>query len=164
MAKITDAALKAVIQQLAHMDLKSKESVCDDLFREQPNLLASVLVLSRMSESPQHVEVVLEILITAHLALNEAGVRIATISEDEQDRALQRLTASIKFTEGLAAGLVEQSIKQTVGFREEPWFQAYVFERLQSAAILESADEDSKYLILSALNLVGCIANAKETN
>jgi hypothetical protein len=84
------------------------------------------------------------------------------ITEDEQERELRRLSASIKFTADMEPELVNKSIRQYVGFREEPWLLSYVSERMQGADILKSTDENSKYLILSALNIVGCIANAKE--
>ncbi|EXJ12949.1 hypothetical protein [Nitrincola nitratireducens] len=160
MTKITDVALTSAIQQLELMDSVAKAAVCDEIFFEQPNLLASVLVLARMSVSAQHVESVLEILIVIHLALKRAGVKIELITEEAQDRELKRLVASLKFREGLEPVSQDEAIKQSISFRKEPWLLSYVYARLQDSGILACLDEDSKYLNLSALNLVECVACA----
>jgi len=162
MTKVSDIALRDAVQQFAHLDMKAKEAVCDEIFMEQPNLLASVLVLTKMSASPLQIGAALEILIVTHLALKEAGVRIVKITEDEQEKQLRRLSASIKYTSGMEPHLVNESIRQYVGFREEPWLLSYAFARMQGAEILKSTDENSKHLALSTLNIVGCIANAKQ--
>lgn len=114
-----------------------------------------------MAVAPAHVEVVLEVLMVAHLALKASGQRIKTIAEADQERELQRLVASVKFAEGMAPDLVEASINQYDGFRNEPWLLAYVTALLQEHGVLFSTNENTKYVLLSALNLVGCIANAK---
>ncbi|MBW6509518.1 MAG: hypothetical protein K0A94_08225 [Desulfuromonadales bacterium] len=143
------------------MDRKDKEAICDEIFRDQPNLLASVLALTKMSISPAHVEVVLETLMVMHLALKESDERIQTITEEDQERELQRLTASLKFPEGMTPELTAESIKKYVGYQKEPWLLAYVIALLQDNKVLMSTNENSKYLVLSALNLVACVANAQ---
>ncbi len=97
-----------------------------------------------------------------HIALKESGERIKTITEKEQERELQRIAASVKFSEGMAPALMEESIKQYVGFQKEPWLLAYVIALLQRHGVLFGANENIKYVFLAALNLVGCIANAQE--
>ncbi|BBA34817.1 uncharacterized protein sS8_2872 [Methylocaldum marinum] len=161
MARITEKKLTYVIHLIREMDHKDKEVMCDEIFREQPNLLASVLVLTKMAVSPAHVEVVLKALMVAHLALRESGERIKTITDEEQEREFQRLAAWVKFAEGMAPALAAESIKQYVGFQKEPWLLAYVIALLQENGVLMSTNENSKYPVLSALNLVGCIANAQ---
>ena len=161
MTKITEVALKCAIQQVAHMDQNAKEAVCDEIFSEQPNLLASVLALTKWDISPLYVEVALEALMVTHVALRDSGERLRMITEAEQERELRRLTASVRFTEGLASGLADESIKQYIGFREEPWLFAYIVALLRDNGVLESANENSKYVVLAALNVVGCVANAQ---
>ncbi len=161
MTRITEGSLTSAIQLVKRMDHKEKEAICDELFREQPNLLASVLVLTKMAVSPAHVEVVLEALMVTHLALKESGERIKKITEKEQERELQRLVASVKFAKGMTPELTAASIKQYVGFQKEPWLLAYIIALLKKNGLLMSTDENSRYLFLSALNLVGCVANAQ---
>ncbi|WP_119627859.1 hypothetical protein [Methylocaldum marinum] len=161
MTRITEESLTSAIHLIQKMDRKEHEAICDEILREQPNLLASVLVLTKMAVSPAHAEVVLEALMVTHLALKGSGEKIKTITEEEQERELQRLVASVKFTERMAPALMAESIKQYVGFQKEPWLLAYIIALLQKNGMLLSANENSKYLFLSALNLVGCIANAQ---
>ena len=161
MTRITEGSLTSAIHLIQKTDRKGQEAICDEIFREQPNLLASVLVLTKIAVAPEHVEVVLEALMVTYLALKASSERINTITEEEQERELQRLVASLKFAEGMAPALMEESIKQYVGFQKEPWLLAYVIALLQRHGVLFSANENTKYVFLSALNLVGCIANAQ---
>lgn len=163
MSRITEATLASAIQQVADMDLGARERVCDEIFVEQPNLLASVLVLTKMAIPPPHIEVALEALMVMHLALKASGKRIRTITEEDQERELQRLVASVKFTEGLELPQVDESIRQYAGFRKEPRLLSYVMALLQDNGIFSIANEAAKYLVLSALNMVACIANARST-
>ena len=153
MSRITQASLVSAIKQIADTDPGARESICDEIFVEQPNLLASVLVLTKMDIPPRHVEMALEALMVMHLALKASGIE--TITEAEQERELQRLAASVRFSEGLKLPLVEESVSQYVGFQKEPWLL------LQDNGALSMTNEGSKYLILSVLNLVACVANAR---
>lgn len=157
MSRITQANLVSAIKQIADADPGAREAICDEIFVEQPNLLASVLVLTKMDIPPRHVEMALEAFMVMHLALKASGKRIETIKEEEQERELQRLVASAGFSEGLKLPQVEESISQYVGFQKEPWLLAYVVGLLQDNGVLSMANEDSKYLILSVFNLVACV-------
>ena len=88
MSRITQASLVSAIKQIADTDPGARESICDEIFVEQPNLLASVLVLTKMDIPPRHVEMALEALMVMHLALKASGIE--TITEAEQERELQR--------------------------------------------------------------------------
>lgn len=161
MPRITVESLMSAVQVIREMDRKDKEAICDEIFRDQPNLLASVLALTKMAISPAHVEIVLEALMVMHLALKESDERIQTITEEDQERELQRLMASLKFPEGMTPELTAESIKQYGGYQKEPWFLTYVIALLQDNGVFMSTNENSKYLVLSALNLVACVAKAK---
>jgi len=161
MNRITQATLASAIQRVSDMDLGARERVCDEIFVEQPNLLTSVLVLTKMAIPPPHIEVALEALMVMHLALKASGKRIRTITEEDQERELQRLVASVRFTEGLELPQVDESIRQYAGFQKEPWLLSYVVGLLQDNGVVSMANEDSKYLILSVFNLVACVANAR---
>jgi hypothetical protein len=76
MPRITVESLMSAVQAIKEMDRKDKEAICDEIFCDQPNLLAAVLVLTKMAVSPAHVEVVLEDLTVMHLALKESDENI----------------------------------------------------------------------------------------
>ncbi len=143
------------------MDLGQKEQVCDRIHAEQPNLLASVLALPRLRVSMQTVDVLLNVLIVLTLAVDNSGQSLATVTEVDQERELQRLVAIMRFSGGLDASSVAPSIQRTTAYRHESHILAYVFGSLQRAELTEITDEAAKYPILAAINLVNCIATAK---
>jgi hypothetical protein len=154
------AHLAAAIGAVAAMDIGQKEQVCDRIHAEQPNLLASVLVLPRLRVSMQTVDVLLNVLIVLTLAVDRSGQSLATVTEVDQERELQRLVAMMRFSEGLDASSMAQSIQQTTAYRHESFLLAYVVDTLQRAGLMVINDEAAKYPMLAAINLVNCIATA----
>jgi hypothetical protein len=106
---VSAADLAAAITTAASMGIREKEQVCDRIPAEQPSLLGSVLA--------QHV--LLHILIVLYLAIEQSGQVLAIVSEADQERELQRFTAAVRFTEGLAGDALAQSIEQTTAYRRE---------------------------------------------
>lgn len=158
---VSAAHLAAAIGAVAAMDLGQKEQICDRIHAEQPNLLASVLVLPRLKVSMQTVEIVLNMMIVLTLAVDKSGQRLATVTEVDQERELQRLVAMMRFSEGLDASSMAQSIQQTTAYRHESYLLAYVVDTLQCTGLAEIKDEAAKYPVLAAINLVNCIATAR---
>ena len=155
------ASLAHADKQHLGMSVGEKERFFDEIFNEQPMLLSSVLVLPRMGVEAKYVEAVLNVLLVIHLALKRSGSRLKSITEREQEQELQRFVGAAKFADGLDQHLTEESIKQYVGFRKEPLLMAYVCSALEDTGIHADPDENCKYALMSAFNLVGCIANAQ---
>ena len=162
MATISQGNLMCAIKKAQKMNIPEKERVCDEILIEQPNLLASVLVLNNMGNTLEEVEVLLNILIVLHLAVKESGVRIEKVSEEAQERQLNMLAAIIKFTEGMDSRFVDISINQYFVSQDEKILLAYVLSAMKDAKFFENKKECSKYLIMAGLNLVKCIINAKK--
>lgn len=162
MAKLNENDLATAALQVRGMNQAQKEALADELFLTQPNLLASVLALMLSGNEPAHVDELLHILFVAHVALKSTGRTLRTITEQEQEAELNRMVAFIKFSEGLGIELLEESTKQHVARHREPYLFAYVLLALQESGILDSTREESKFLVMVALNLVGCIANAED--
>lgn len=160
---VSEAHLAAAIVAVKAMDLRQKEQVCDRIHAEQPNLLASVLALPRLGVSMQTVDVVLNILIVLTLAIDNSGQRLTTVAEADQERELQRLVAIVRFSEGLDAAAMGQSIQQTTAYKREGFLLAYVYDAIQRAGLAAVKDEAAKYAILAAINLVNCMATAKRS-
>ena len=158
---ISKSVLAAAIKRHETMSLADKEKVCDELFEQQPNLLGSVLVLPRMGVAAKYVDAVLTVLIVIHLAVNASGSRITTISEEIQERELQRFVGTAMFSDGLDQNLMAESLMQYEGFRMEPTLMAYVISILESTGIHADTNENTKYALMTAFTLVGCIANAQ---
>jgi hypothetical protein len=109
---VSAAHLAAAIGAVAVMDIGQKEQLCDRIHAEQPNLLASVLALSRLRVSMQTVDVLLNVLIVL-IVVDQSGQSLSKVTEDDQERELQRLVAMMRFSEGLDASAMAQSIQQT---------------------------------------------------
>lgn len=163
-SSVTIGHLAAAVKAAAAMSIKEKEQVCDTLYAEQPNLLASVLVLPSLGASMETVDVLLNILIVLHLAVETSGQVLAIVSEEDQERQLRRFTAAVRFTEGLDAGSFAQSIQQTTAYKKEKFLFAYVLDTMQRAGFSDEPSESAKYPMMAGINLVNCIANAKRIN
>lgn len=150
--------LKVAIGQLADMSMSEKEAELDIIYREQPNMLASVLVQQKMGNSLEQIEVLLHILLVIHLSLREAGVDIATVSEAMQEQQLRRLIGRVKFTEDLNQPTsAHTALSNMIDESPEKWLYAYTINEIQAAGFLDLTYENSKYLALCGLNLVNCI-------
>ncbi len=161
MLRVSKEDLSCAIEKVHAMDIKTKELACNDLFVQQPNLLASVLVQQQMGNSMNDVDSLLHILIVLHFATKKAGIIIPEVSEQEQDRQLEILKHSILFSQGMSLNLVESSISQYVSNHKEPVLLSYVLGAMQEAGFFKNKNEVSKYLIMAGINLVSCMADAK---
>jgi len=140
------------------MDLKRRVALADEIFAHQPNLLASVLVQQRMGASLQQIDVLVNILLVAYQAMKLSGHRWPVISEETQERCLQRLTGRARFAEALGPALLEKAVRDQIDAHGEPYLLAFAYGELRAHDLLAIRTEAEKYLVLAALNLVDCIA------
>lgn len=159
MAKVTAKNLAHALQKVQSLNIKDKESICDEIYKEQPNLLASVIVQKQLGNSLQDIDVLLNILIVLYLALNDAGISISKVTTEEQEHQLNILKSTILFSEGLSDNLVKSSVNQYISNHKEPILLSYVIKTMQAAGFFEKTYENSKYLAQAGMNLVDCIAN-----
>jgi len=162
MATITQDHLFRAIQIANNMSVKDKEFVCDEIFIEQPNLLASVLVQVKMGNTMEEVDVLLDILIVLYLAHKESGEKIERITEDEQEHELRIYAEVLKFTEGMDLIAVVSSFNQYFPSQDDRILFDYVVSKMKDARFFENQKECSKYLLMAGINLINCIRNAKK--
>lgn len=143
------------------MTLEEKEAVVDEIFNEQPSLLASVLVQGQMGSSPEQINVLLNVLIVAHLSLKTSGVKIQQVTEDLQDKELAKFVAVVNFSEGLNDSSINDSIDQYVRSQREKYLLAYAFNEINNSVGCSSEIESFKYFLLAGINMVNCISAAK---
>jgi hypothetical protein len=110
------------------------------------------------------VDVLVNILIVVHLAVENSGHVLASVLEDDIERELRRFTAMVSFTEGLDARSFSQSVQQTTAYRRETFLLAYVIDTMQRAGLVDQGDENMKIPVLVGINLVNCIATAKRSD
>lgn len=162
MKNVTAKNLAQAIHTIQPLSIKEKELICDEIYKEQPNLLASILVQQKLGNSLQDVDVLLQILMVLHLYLKIAGIVIPIISEQEQEYQLGLLKSTILFSNGLEDRLVNDSVNQYISSHNEPLLVAYAIETMRNAGFFEKREKNTKHLMIAGLNLVACIENVLE--
>jgi hypothetical protein len=158
MGLITQAVMVQATIDVNAMSAAQKVQLADEIFARQPNLLASILVLPRMGVSMLQLEVPLHVLLVTFQAMKRSGHTWRIISEDVQETCLQRLTARMRFNEGLPAELVDQVVKQFCEEHSERYLLAFAYGYLGEHDLLRVRTDAEKFLLLAVLNLVECIA------
>ena len=158
MASISSRNLVDAVLRVEQMTLKDRERLAEEVHEEQPNLFFSVLVLQRYGATLEQIEVVLNLLLVLHEAMKCSGGRWPLISEDVQERCLTRISARVRFIEGLTPQQQAQATSDAVGDHPEQQLLAYVFGKFKENGLLDIKTEAEKMLMLAALNLVECIA------
>lgn len=158
MGLITQAVVVQAAIDVNGMSHAQKVRLADEVFDQQPNMLASVLALPRMGVSMPQVEVPLHILLVTFQAMKRSGRNWPTISEAMQETCLQRLTARARFNEGLPPQLAAKVVKQFRDEHAERYLLAFVYGYLGDHDLLRVRTDAEKFLLLAALNLVECVA------
>jgi len=155
---ITQAVMVRADLDVRGMDQAQKVSLADEIFAQQPNLLASILVLPRMGVSMVQLEVPLHILFVTFTAMKLSSKAWPVVTEEIQEGCLQRLTARARFNEGLPGELADKVIRQFCDEHAERFLLAFVYGYLGDHDLLGIRTDATKYLVLAALNLVECVA------
>ena len=158
MSRISRNTLVQAISAVKAMDLKQKEQLADEIFRAQPNLLGTVLVLRQLGVSLPKIEFAIDMLFVCFEAMKKSGLTWPLITEADLDRQLRRYTAIIQFSSDLSDGLQQRSSQQYVEDHPEKELLAYV--QTETAKWLANIvpEETDKHVMLAAWNLVNCIA------
>ena len=146
-------------QLVGRLTFQQKEQLVDDIFKAQPNLLASVLALSIQKVPYERIESVLNILFMTFEAVRFAGLKLPVVSEDVQEMCLKRLVGKSEFVEGLSVPLMEQAIEYQIDVHTEKYLLALVFNELREHDILAVRTDVDKVCVLVSLNLVETIAH-----
>ena len=158
MSLITQAVMVQAAIDVNGMDQQRKVRLADEIFAQQPNLLASILALPRMGVGMVQLEVPLHILLVTFQAMKRSGHTWPIVSEDLQETCMQRLTARARFNEGLPGELADQVVQQFCDEHPERYLLAFVYGYLGDHDLLRVRTDAEKFLLLAALNLVECVA------
>lgn len=135
-----------------------KVRLADEIYAQQPNMLAAILALPQMGVDMAQLEVALHVLFVTFQAMKLSGHPWPLVTEDIQDGCLQRLTARARFTEGLPQELATKVVEQFHTEHAERYLLAFVYSWLGDNDLMAVRTEAEKYLMLGALNLVECVA------
>ena len=159
-ASISSRNLVDAVLRVERMSFDARGRLANEVHARQPNLLYSVPVLQRYGATLVQIEVVLNLLLVFHEAMKISGGNWPVISEDVQERCLKRVSGRVRFIEGLSPQLQAQATADAVGDHPEQQLLAYVFGKFKESDLLGIKTEAEKMLLLAALNLVECIAEA----
>lgn len=158
MGLITQAVLIQAHIDVNGMTAAGKVQLADEIYAQQSNLLASILVLPRYGVTTLQLEVPLHVLLVTFQAMKRSGHRWPTVSEAVQETCLQRLTGRVRFNDGLAGEQMAQVVQQFCDEHPERYLLAFVYGYLGDHDLMGARTEAEKYLLLAALNLVECVA------
>lgn len=142
------------------MSLQEQEQCLDDINARQPNILASVLVQQQMGNTLAEIDVLLTILLVIHSAFEEAGIQLATVSEQAQALHLAKYTGYLRSLEGLSETASAAAAQTFIDSHPEKNILAYVMGTMQKAGFMVGRREPAKYLLMTGINIVNCYAKA----
>lgn len=158
MGVITQSVMVQAAIEVNGMSQAQKVHLADEIFAQQPNMLASILALPRMGVSVPQLEVPLHILLVTFQAMKRSGHTWPIVSEAVQDACMRRLTARARFNEGLPGDLATQVAQQFCDEHPERYLLAFVYGYLGDHDLLRVRTDAEKFLLLAALNLAECVA------
>ena len=158
MSRISVKVVAQAIADVRVLDMKQKEHLLDELFRDQPNMLGMFLVQQRMGVSFEKMDFLLNILITCFQAMTLSGLAWPLISIDEQDRQMARHVASVRFGADLGGKLEERAMAQYIENHPEKALLAYVMTETANWLKRIEPEESDRRVMLAAVNFVNCIA------
>lgn len=160
MPAITKSAIAEAITAVGKMDNRQRELLADDIHSHQPQLLASVLAQQQFGASLEQIEVLLNVLLVSYRAMKNSGHVWPVVSEEMQERCFARFAGRIRFLEGLTNDQKDTAISDAVTDHSEKWLLAFVFDELQTHDLLVIDTDAKKFLVLCALGMVECVAEA----
>ena len=92
MCRITPKTLANAIHELSRMSVGDQQLLADEIYRAQPNLLASVLALSSFDVHVSRIEFALRSLLLIFLAQKRNGNEVVT--HGRSSRRITRLNVS----------------------------------------------------------------------
>jgi hypothetical protein len=164
MSRITVDHLAAAIRKVRSMSLKEKEALADEIHGRQPHMLASCLVQSRLGVEPAAVEFLLNILLVCYQSMKESGLQWSVITEEEQERQMQRWIGAVQFSEHALGSAAHGAREQYASQHPEQPLLAFVLSEtnqwLRGISEGHAEAESDKFVMMASMNLVNCIAGA----
>jgi len=164
MSRITVDNLAAAIRKVRSMSLKEKEALAEEIHRRQPHLLASCLVQPRLGVEPAAVEFLLNILLVCYQSMKESGLQWPVITEDEQERQMQRWIGAVQFSEHAMGSAADGAREQYASQHPEQPLLAFVVSEtnqwLREISERNAEAQSDKFVMMASMNLVNCIAGA----
>jgi len=165
MNRITMENVAAAIRKVSSVSLLQNEELAEEIYRDQPHLLASCLAQPKLGAHIDDVEFLLNILLVCYQAMKESGLRWPMITEDEQQRQMQRWIGAVDFSEHALGDDGSDSARHQYAdqYAERPLLAFVVNETnqwLRGSSQRNGVGESGRFVMMASMNLVNCIANA----
>ncbi len=164
MSRITGDNVAAAIRKVRGMSAEEKEALTDEIYLRQPHLLASCVVQSRLGVDPSAVEFLLNILLVCYQSMKESGLQWSVITEEEQERQMQRWISAVQFSEHAMRPAADSAREQYASQHPERPLLAFVVNEtnqwLREISERHSEAQSDKFVMMASMNLVNCIADA----
>ena len=161
MTRISPQDMARAVGAVRAMDFGEKKAPADEVFRVQPHMLASVVAQKELGVSLEKIDFLLHILLICFQAMKESGLTWITVTEDEQERQMQRYVAIFEASACMNDPRRDELLQQYINSHPEKWLVAYVSSEMASWLKRIAPEESDKYVMLAVWNLVNCIAFAK---
>lgn len=158
MAEISIKTIATATTKVQAMSFDEKNSLADEIFKSQPNLLASVLALGVSNIPYERIEVSLNYLFVCYISIKDANISLPLITEDIQEKCLIRIGAKSRFIEGLSSSLRKQAIGDQIKSHGQPGLLAVALGELRTNGLAEVQTEKEKRVSLVVLNIAETIA------
>ncbi|CAB3723566.1 hypothetical protein LMG22037_04976 [Paraburkholderia phenoliruptrix] len=158
MSRISLEAMARAMSAVETMNLRQKEALADEIYRAQPHMLGSVLVLPKLGVSLEKMEFALELLLLCFQAMKESGWTWPLITEDDQELQQRIYVSTVKLGEDLSPPQRDRLMQQYVENHPEQNLQACVLSMTADWLKRIVPEDSDQYVMLAATNLVNCIA------
>ena len=96
--------------------------------------------------------------------MKESGLQWPVITEDEQERQMQRWTGAVQFSEHAASSVADAARAQYASQHPEQPLLAFVLREtnqwLREISQRNREADSDKFVMMASMNLVNCIAGA----
>ena len=159
MTQISAGEVVAARMKVDAMDLSAKELLLDDIYQQQPNLLAAVLVLNKFDVALSDIDIMLNLLLVCYQIKIDLKQNWPLITADDQERLNKQLREQIMQTEYLSASNATHSIQFYIDTHREKFLLAYAYDVIIQAGWLMQA-EYKVDLSFAALGIIESITYA----
>lgn len=157
---ITERIMVESIKHIMSLDIRERETLTDEIFANQPGLLGTVLVLSKLNVSMAKIEEVLFILLVLYQAFQKrSGICIPLIKEEMIEKAHDNNNAMLKYLD--KEGLVEGSNLIGKAIMDSPnnFVAAFVLGHLNEHGF-STFSQENEHCIRSAKAIMDCFIEA----
>ena len=120
--------------------------------------------MATIGVEPAAVEFLLNILFVCYQSMKESGLYWSVITEDEQERQMQRWIGAVQFSEHAMGSAADGAREQYASQHPEQPLLAFVLSEtnqwLGEIADRNAESESDRFVMMASMNLVNCIAGA----